>query len=777
MLTQYFLALITTAVTHAILACFVFFKGRKRLTNVTYACYSFSISLWSGVEAFAITATDSATGLLFWRLNHVGVILIPIFFAHFVVSLLPAEAQKRKKLHIVSSYVVGLFFLILNFSGILITDVIPKFDFNYFITPNPIYVAFFSLWVVWVAHALMMLFGLYFKAEAAQKRKLSYFTISMLVAYLGGALNFLPTFGIHIPVLMPFGTYAIPIYAFFTAYAIVAYRLMDIDVIIRKTLVFAGLFSVVFGVFAFFSFLTQELFSAYTGRGRLLPVLLSVAFIVLVYDPIRRLLVNLTDRYLFQRKFNYQKLLSDASAGISKIKSLHHLLNLVVHFVTMRVRVKCAAVLMYDDKDQSYRFCYPRGYTKGHRLLGGIKLDRYDPLIEYMSHEHAPLDLEEVRKLAEIEPVNRNKSNGKKQYDYRVIQMRMEELEASCCVPSFLGRNLRHALILGDKKSGDFYTEQDLHMLYTLAQESAIAIENARLYDQAVEKAKELETINDQLNTAQNQLIRALSDTEIANKKLRDTHAQLIHEQKMATLGRLASSVGHEVNNPLTILSMNVSRAILKFRRNPDLKVSEILDTFQKMEQNISRIKAVVNTLTGLLKKSEHGKFEPLSLKLVLEETLPLVQFQTYLENLSGTEVEFDIPSGLPLIKGDLERLQEVFLNLFINAYHAMVGIKRKRKITVSARENPAHPAMVTIDFSDNGTGMPDDVLKKVFSYGFTTKPAGKGSGMGLYMCRYIIELHGGEIKVRSRIGEGTTFVITLPAFMETSASGALEGS
>jgi len=213
---------------------------------------------------------------------------------------------------------------------------------------------------------------------------------------------------------------------------------------------------------------------------------------------------------------------------------------------------------------------------------------------------------------------------------------------------------------------------------------------------------------------------------------------------------------------------MNVSRAILKYRKNPDLKVSEILDIFQKMEQNIGRIKAVVNTLTGLLKKSEKGKFEPLSLKLVLEETLPLVQFQTYLDNLSGTEVEFDIPGNTPLIRGDLERLQEVFLNLFINAYHAMHG-KRERKIYVTAKPNTNGVRMVEIDFVDNGSGMTEEVINKIFQYGFTTKPVGKGSGMGLYMCRYIIELHGGDIKVKSRMGEGTTFTISLPVFEEES--------
>ncbi len=501
---------------------------------------------------------------------------------------------------------------------------------------------------------------------------------------------------------------------------------------------------------------------------------LSIFLFVLGVEPARQFLTQVISPLVIQRKFDYRRLLKDAPAIISKIKSLDHLLSLVVHFVTMRLKVKNAAVLMHDAERHVFSLVEPRGYAEQHRARERMIFNEQDPFIRFLASEHAPLSLVWVRECLKVDGSIQKLDDEKENYDFRLIESRMQELSASCCIPSFLGKELRNVLILGERKSGEVYLEEDLNALYLVAQESAIAVENARLYDQAVEKAKELEVINRQLNQAQNQLIQALRETEVANKRLRDTHVQLIHEQKMATLGRLASSVGHEVNNPLTILSMNVSRAILKYRRNPDLKVSEITDTFEKMEQNISRIKAVVNTLTGLLKKSEHGKFEPLSLKLVLEETLPLVQFQTYLENLSGTEVEFDIPNNLPLIKGDLERLQEVFLNLFINAYHAMIG-KRNRRITVSAREHPAHPAMVILEFTDNGCGMSDEVMKKIFSYGFTTKPAGKGSGMGLYMCHYIVELHGGEIKVRSKVGEGTTFVITLPTYEENVESNTLE--
>jgi signal transduction histidine kinase len=620
-------------------------------------------------------------------------------------------------------------------------------------------------------YGLAELFHLYIRADSAKRNQLSYFSISMLVAYIGGVPNFLPTFNIEIPLLMPFGTYAIPVYALFTAYAIVAYRLMDIEIIIRRTVVFAGLVGFVFGVFSAAAFLVREVLSDFIGMSDAWTYAISIVLIVLGYDPIRRLLVNMTDRYLFQRKYDYQKLLKDASKGIAAIESLSHLLNLVVHFITMRMRVKNAAVLTRTAGNSDFKLGYERGYKKTYLEY---TLGDPNPLIQYLSHEKEAMDVERVKEYIETGRKAKKKGQHVRYYDFAAIKKQMEELEAACCVPSFLGQELRSILVLGEKKSGDYYTDEDLNVLFTLAQESAIAIENARLYDEAINKTRELERINRQLEFAKLRLTKALQETEAANKQLQDTQAQLIHEQKMATLGRLAASVGHEVNNPLTILSMNVSRAILKYRKNPDLRVSEIMEIFQKMEQNISRIKAVVNTLTGLLKKSEKGKFEPLSLKLILEETLPLVQFQTYLDNLVNPDVEFNVPGNIPLVRGDLERLQEVFLNLFINAYHAMSG-RLNPHIAIHAEIDPDDPHRVAIHFSDNGQGMSEDTMKKIFNYGFTTKPPGRGSGMGLYMCKYIIELHGGTISVSSKLGQGTTFTLTLPVYEEATMSGAAE--
>lgn len=748
---------------------FIVLQYRQKQIHVIYCVFSMCVSIWT-ICAFALFYNLSIQSALIWgKALHVAVLLIPALFFHFVTLLLKS---KRAAFFVLPIYTLSGIFFVLNVLGFLIVSVNRNY-FGYYSQGSRIY-PLFSLYVVSViTTSLILILKEIFKKNIAlvEKKQLLTIAVGTGLALIGGINDLLPVIGFQTYPFTNFpvyrlGSLMIGIYGICVAYSIIRYQLMDIDVIIRRAVVFAGLLTFVFGIFSAATFLVQEVLSK-LGAGKVWTYGISLFFIVLGYDHIRNLLVNLTDKYFFQKKYDYQKLLKDAARGMSKIESLHKLLGLVTHVITMRMRVKNAAIMM-KRRDNEYELGYQRGYEKNFLEY---RLDDTNPMIMYLKREKESVEIEHVREF--MESGNKKVVKGEKphEYDFQAILLTMQELSAACVIPSFLGHELQNILLIGEKKSGDYYTTDDLNVLFTLAQESAIAIENAKLFDEAVRRSSQLEKINEQLEYSRNLLMKALRETEVANKQLQDTQAQLIHEQKMATLGRLAASVGHEVNNPLTILSMNVSRAILKYRKNPDLRVGEVLELFQKMEQNIGRIKAVVNTLTGLLKRSEKGKFEPLSLKLILEETLPLVQFQTYLDNLTGTEVDFDISGSVPLIRGDLERLQEVFLNLFINAYHAMMG-KRNRRIRVTAEMDTENAHNVAVHFTDNGCGMTEEVMKKIFNYGFTTKPPGRGSGMGLYMCKYIIELHGGDIRVRSKVGEGTTFTITLPAYEEGLGEG-----
>jgi len=696
---------------------------------------------------------------LFAKIAYITITFLPFTLFHFVVVFLKL---KNTKVPVRFFYSIALCLICLLPTDFFIGGY-RKFYWGNFAKPGPLYFIYVLTALIAIIWGIALLFSYYKNQKDANlESKQVGCVLAGLILYSSCALDFFPVYGTS---WYPIGAFSFLGSFMIIAYGILKHQLLDIQVIVRRTLVFAGLLAFVFGIYTFATLFIRNVVSGIFVINEFWSNALAIGLIVVGYDPLRKFLMDLTDKYLFQKGYNYHQVLKDASRGMAKIESLKHLLGLVLHFVTMKMRVEAAAVLSHDSNERLFRLVAARGY-KGNVMR--VSLNGDHPLLEMLQKKRDAIQLHEITELLESDTAGAEKRGVK------IISDEMKMLGAKCAIPSFLGKDLKNVLLIGDKKSGEPLTTEDISLLMTLAQESSIAIENARLYDEAIKKQKQLGQINDQLEHSKKMLVNALSEAEGANKQLQDTQAQLIHEQKMATLGRLAASVGHEVNNPLTILSMNVSRAILKFRKNPELKVSEILDVFDKMEKNIERIKAVVNTLTGLLKKSEKGKFEPLSLKLILEETLPLVQFQTYMDNLSGTEVELNVPGSVPLIRGDLERLQEIFLNLFINAYHAMAN-KRFRKIRVDAELDQETAGMVAIHFTDNGSGMSEDTMKKVFNYGYTTKPPGKGSGLGLYMCKYIVELHGGTIRVKSKMGEGTTFTVTLPVYQEeqTAASAS----
>jgi signal transduction histidine kinase len=335
-------------------------------------------------------------------------------------------------------------------------------------------------------------------------------------------------------------------------------------------------------------------------------------------------------------------------------------------------------------------------------------------------------------------------------------------------------------------------------VLYTFAHVSAIAIVNARLYDEAIDKARELEQINVELNTAQTNMMRALKDAELANDKLKVTQASLIVAEKSATMVGMAKAIGHEVNNPLSIIIgrgealhkydiQKLKNILKKWGKNGDgsLKagtvpifppedLNELAKIAAKLDDNLARmirsgnrIDVAVKTLTNLLKDTK-GEMHPLSLIVLAREAIEATRFSTYEENIRGCEIKESIASNIVII-GNLEQLIQVFVNLIKNAYEAMAG-QKDRRIEIRGDIDPQNPKMARIDFIDNGLGIPPDVLPKIWLQGFTTKEkkddsiGAMGQGQGLFVCKHVIEsIHKGTITAESTVGKGTTFIIRLP--------------
>lgn len=234
------------------------------------------------------------------------------------------------------------------------------------------------------------------------------------------------------------------------------------------------------------------------------------------------------------------------------------------------------------------------------------------------------------------------------------------------------------------------------------------------------------------------------------SRELEEHQEQLLQSRKIAAIGTLTSGIAHELNNPINNIVLTAEALQEDFR---DLPQDEALALIYDILVQADRASEIVKGLLDF-SRSERPEFEPLAVSNVVDETLKLVRNQIM---LSGIEVEKDIPPEVPLILGDRKSLQQVFLNLFINAIQAMPD-GGTLQIGVHMEDG-----QVKIDVEDTGVGIDPEHLPHIFDPFYTTKEVGRGTGLGLSVTYGIIEKHGGHIEVHSHKDQGTIFTISLP--------------
>jgi signal transduction histidine kinase len=227
---------------------------------------------------------------------------------------------------------------------------------------------------------------------------------------------------------------------------------------------------------------------------------------------------------------------------------------------------------------------------------------------------------------------------------------------------------------------------------------------------------------------------------------------QLIQAEKMSSLGTLTSGVAHELNNPLNNISTSV-QIIQEEIENPDIDYTKTL--LDNVEQEINRSKEIIRALLDFSRQSDFSLEQVLFKKLV-HNTMHLITGDIP----SEIEVEISVPDD---IEGrmDPRRIQQVLLNLIINAVFAMEDQDGGRLTIAAFKDDQAHAFVFTVQ--DTGNGIKEAHLDKIFDPFFTTREVGKGSGLGLSIIHGIIEQHGGTIRVNSTLGQGTTFTVSLP--------------
>ena len=248
-------------------------------------------------------------------------------------------------------------------------------------------------------------------------------------------------------------------------------------------------------------------------------------------------------------------------------------------------------------------------------------------------------------------------------------------------------------------------------------------------------------------------LLRDVSERKKLDDETRDLYHQLLQAEKMAALGQTISGVAHELNNPLATILSWAER--LSQRPTVDDAVRRGLETILSESERAARI--VRNLLTFARKRQTTRAM--VDINQVVRETLALRAYEQRLTNIVVVDA---LAAGLPHVFADGHQIQQVLLNLIINAEQAMISVNGRGVIVLRTWQDPQQEAII-LEINDDGPGIPDDVQPKIFDPFFTTKEVGKGTGLGLTVAYAIVQEHGGRIRIESPPNRGASFYVELP--------------
>jgi signal transduction histidine kinase len=266
-------------------------------------------------------------------------------------------------------------------------------------------------------------------------------------------------------------------------------------------------------------------------------------------------------------------------------------------------------------------------------------------------------------------------------------------------------------------------------MVGTLANQAALALRKIELWEDLQEQVRRLE--------------QALIE-------LKQTQAELIQTEKLASIGQLAGGIAHEINNPLQVILGRVE--LLLETVSPDSKDAKHLRT---VLEHVERIATIVSSLLRFSRRERGENREAVVVDEIVTDAIRLLGNQMNVDNIKLT-VDLNCPDAT--VVASRVQLEQVFMNLILNAYQAMQGTGGELRIGSSTQSGE-----IVLTVGDTGPGIPEEHLPHIFEPFFTTKPEGQGTGLGLSVIYGIVESHDGRISVQTEVGRGTTFTVTLP--------------
>jgi PAS domain S-box-containing protein len=605
------------------------------------------------------------------------------------------------------------------------------------------------------------------------------------------------------------------------ASAVVRYRLMDVEVIIKRGVVYATAVSAIAAIYAVLLKLATEVFLGGSAQHNSVIAVLATLVVVLLAPIVKNAVQTTLDRAYYRDRYDYRRALVGFARDLNSDLDLDRLSDRLVERVRETLALERMALLIAPGNGAPE---WVPLHMSGFEAPATLRLAHQSGIGGRMLAGHAVL-LED--------PATARRFTADEVSHWR-------ELGVHSFLPCVSKETASAVMALGAKESGEPLTSEDLSLLAAVAGQVATALENGRLYQQLRSKADELDrlrefseniiaSLNDGLAVvglndrilrwnpalealygisraeAVGQSIERLFDpafleslhaarqeqggsgtlyrvplrsrhqeprTLLLNVALvplrtpdgavagaimifEDTTARVkLEEQlqisdKMASIGLLAAGVAHEVNTPLTGIS-SYAQMLLDGAAEDDPRTTVL----KKIERQTFRAAKIVNGLLNLARPASVDA-GPVDLHDVINDVLSLLEHQL---KSGSIQVRKDLSAGAALVRGAEHKLQQVFLNLFLNARDAMP--KGGWLSVSSAIVGPS----VVIEVGDTGSGIPSEFLARIYDPFFTTKPIGQGTGLGLSITYGIVQEHNGTITCDSTPGQGTRFVLSFPA-------------
>ena len=597
-------------------------------------------------------------------------------------------------------------------------------------------------------------------------------------------------------------------------YAIIRYRLMDVDIIFKRGLAYTAATAAVAAVYFALVALIADIFHAQTSGSA--AGMIAIVIAAFLFQPFREWIQARLDRFFYRDRLDYRRTLIEFGRTLTNEVRFDPMLGSVMDRLSQTLLVDRLAIFM-EDPIQPGRMRLAR--SMGVRLSEPMDLSFLEPARPEFAR--GALFFESPRAARDVSDS---------------VRQTLEQLDLNYFVPCRIREHAVAVLGLGKTVDGDFLSSDDVELVQTIAGYVAVALDNAQLYSSLEQKALEIARLKDfseniveslnvgvlavdlggmveSWNTRMEQLfgvkrqdavgrqLRALLPEELAEEiaarrdeeQITGIYKQRLHHQgkfltlnvsitplvsksgerigrlllfddvtqrermeeqmtqteKLTSLGLLAAGVAHEVNTPLAVIS-NYIQMLAKQMPNDDPRHA-IID---KIVKQTFRASEIVNNLLNF-SRTGAAELADIDVNRVVEETLSLVAHPL---KTSQIHIVKQLSASLPPVRGSANKLQQVFLNLFLNARDAMPagGMLEVR--------TAAHNGSVEVEVADTGSGIPREHIHRIFDPFFTTKSNGRGTGLGLSVSYGIIKEHAGKIDVRSTPGKGTSFHVEFPA-------------